>query len=111
MKPTKTDLQPYQNELHAAAVQFRVSTRTIRRWMAEVGLYNPRSGFGPGKLSANKAAEIRYLYRTDQFTQVELAERFQVTQAMICRIVNNLAYPIDLMIAGAAEYKKRPRVP
>lgn len=101
--PTKEDLLLYADKIEVAAKEYKVSTRTIRRWLGKEGIYKPKTGYGPGKLDAATASEIRRLYQTDEFTQSELAIKFNVTQAMICRIVNNKAYHIDLIIGGKAD--------
>ena len=102
MRPNKEELRKY--DIPTAAKKFEVSTRTIRRWLAQEGIYNPKPGYGPGKLDKNKAAEIRRLYFVENYTQIKLAKIHGVTQAMIGRIVNNLAYKVDLRVQGSADY-------
>lgn len=103
--PDRLELIPYQNHLEEAAKHFDVSQRTIRRWLAKVGLYNPKKGWGRGKLGHSQAQEIRDLYRQEKYTQAELAEMFDVSQGMICRIVNNLNYRTSLRLTGEASYR------
>lgn len=108
MIPSKDSLIPYQDKFRDAAHRFGVTIRTIRRWMCHYGIYKSRKGYGPGKLNPAKAAEIRRLYRSDQYTQSKLAEQYGVTQAMICKIISNVAYRVDLMIGGSVSAKKTP---
>lgn len=103
MKPTKEELNKYSIDI--AAKKYCVSTRTIRRWLEGYKIYHPRKGYGPGKLDMKKAAEIRRLYRSE-FTQTQLADMFGVTQAMICKIINNTAYRVDLTLSGKAIIRK-----
>ena len=79
--PNKEELQIYTHQLEAAANHYQVSMRTIRRWLLQQGIYCPRKGYGPGKLDTTRASEIRRLYRTDKYTQAQLAGMFAVTQA------------------------------
>lgn len=106
-KPTKEELTAYKNKIKVAANKFKVTERTIRRWMSSYGLYNPNDG--PGKLDPKKAGKIRKLYRTKDYTQSKLADLFNVTQAAICKIINNKTYPgHGLSLSGQAQYTKKP---
>mgnify|MGYP002624854821 CR=1 FL=1 len=104
-RPDRLELIPYQNHLEEAAKNFGVSQRTIRRWLTEVGLYNPRKGWGRGKLARTQVQKIRDLYRQEKQTQAEMAEMFDVSQAMICRIVNNLSHRTTVRLGGEASYR------
>ena len=104
-KPDRLTLLPYQNHLSEAAKRFDVSERTIRRWLDEFGLYHPKKGWGRGKLNQDQVCEIRELYQQEKCTQAQLAEMFNVTQAMICRIVNNVSHRTALRLSGSAEYR------
>jgi hypothetical protein len=59
---------------------------------------------GP-KLNMLKAAEIRQLYSTKEFTLNDIAIRFGVSTASIGKIVNFQMYKPELAIAGNAEVK------
>ena len=71
--------------------------------MVECGLTH-FDGKGAGKLNFTMAKRIRALYASDLHTQNELADMFQVSQSMICRIVNNQAYKSDVTFGGSAIY-------
>ena len=88
--------------------KFDVTERTARRWLEKHELYKPKVNFRPNKLNLQKANEIRNLYKLG-WTQQKLAERFNVTQAMICRIINNIAYHQQLRFAGNANAMVRLR--
>lgn len=104
-KPDRLNLLPYQHHMKEAADKFGVTERTIRRWLAEEGLYRPRKGWGRGKLTQAKAQRIRELYREERHTQSELAEKFDISQAMVCRIVNNQSHRTTFRLAGEAMYR------
>lgn len=104
-KPNRLALIPYQNHLKEAANKFDVTERTIRRWLSEEGLYSPRKGWGRGKLTQTQVQKIRELYRQDKHTQAELAEKFDISQAMVCRIVNNTSHRTTFRLTGGAEYR------
>lgn len=103
--PTKEDLVRYGKDYKSAATFYRVSERTIRRWMVNMEIYKPKDGYKPGKLNQSIARQIRVLYDTDKYTQTALAEKFKVTQAIIGRIINNLIYKTELKLGGTAEVK------
>lgn len=48
--------------------------------------------YGRKRLTEVQACEIRTLYATEQYTQKQLAEIYEVSQSLICKIVNNLAH-------------------
>lgn len=102
MKPTKKQLLSYVGNFKSAAKKFDVSERTIRRWMKEHDIYEPKIGFGPSKLDKRKAAKIRKLDACGKYTQTELAKMFNVTQATIGRILNNIYYKVPFTIQGSA---------
>lgn len=101
---TKKDLLPFKHDIEGAAKTFGVSERTIRRWLKKLDIYEPREGYGPGKVDIERAAEIRRLYE-EGHTQAELGKMYGITQAMIGRIVNNLAYRVDLRLTGSADHR------
>ena len=101
----KEELAVYGKNYKEAAIFYRVSERTIRRWMKSLKIYLPKEGYYPGKLDMITAQKIRDLYNTDKYTQTELAKRFKVSQGTIGKIINNLIYRADLMIGGSAEAK------
>ena len=103
MKPPKKDLLPFAANLKEAAKRFNKSERTVRRWLEEYELYCPRKNFRPGKLREH-TKEIRALDATGKYTQMELADMFDVTQAAIGRVLNNIYYK-TIMITGKADAK------
>lgn len=102
MNPTKEELLPFADDIDGAAKHFSRSTRTIRRWLQAKGLYRPNEKFRPGKIDKKIAAEIRRLEKTGDYNQTELAEMFEISQAMAGRIINNQAHRVDLKIGGSA---------
>lgn len=112
MKPSKDELEKYQNNLAGAAKAFDVSERTIRRWLEAEGLYKPTEGYGPNKLTPKQVDEIRHLHTVKKYTQAQLGKKFGVTQATIGRIINNIYHKrADLKIGGTAVVSYRDRPP
>lgn len=103
-RPSRLELLPYRHHLKEAAEHFSVSERTIRRWLDAEGLYDPRKGWGPGKLESEEVCSIRQLYDSGECTQLEIAERFGITQAMVCRIINNQSHRIAIRLRGQADH-------
>ena len=106
-RPNKSELIDYMHDIKGAALRWGVNERTIRRWLALEDLYNPRDGYGPGKLDKEKAAQIRRLSSTG-YTQSQLGTIFNVSQAMVGRVVNNIAHPVNMRLKGTAEVKYSP---
>ena len=69
------------------AEKFGVSERTARRWLAKFGLYKPRSGYGPGKITEAQAIEIRDARKAGEPVK-DLAARYGVTLATIYRVAS-----------------------
>lgn len=90
-------------DIKEAAKFFNVSERTIRRWKEKLGIYEPEEKYRPGKVGKEVAAEIRRMERSDEYTQKELAEIFNISQPMIGKIINNVAYRSG--ISGIAEVR------
>ena len=99
-KPNKEELACFSCDIKSAAEKWEVSERTIRRWLQAENLYKPRKGFGPGKLKNKEIEEIRRL--KSSYTQAQLGKMFNVSQAMVGRIVNNISHPVDMKIRGFA---------
>ena len=89
MVPSKQELQSHTDK--ELALRYRCSVRTVQRWRKKLNIKRP--GWGPRKLNMDKAREIRRRYWDDNLTQQELAELYQVSQAAIGRVVNNITYP------------------
>ena len=102
--PTKKELQQFLSSMGKKdiATQYGVSESTINRWMRTYGLC--REGWGAGKLSYEKAQEIRKLYSGGKYTQEKLAEEINVCQSTINKIVNNVIYK-EKTLTGTADVK------
>lgn len=77
-----------------AAEHFGISPRTLSRRLAEFGLIRP--GWGAGKLDVAQAEQIRRDYEAGLKTQKELSIEYSVTPKTIWRIVNEMAYRIEV---------------
>jgi predicted XRE-type DNA-binding protein len=80
---------------------FGVCERTARRWQQKLDEYHPNERYCPGKINKKIAVEIRGLDRSGNYTQKKLAEIYGISQPMIGKIVNNLAYRTG--ITGTAD--------
>lgn len=92
MIPSKEELSPYVKNRKEAATKFGVTERTIINWLVRHELYEPTKNFGCGKLSMEKAQEIRKLHK-DGAAMKDLAEQYHVTVSSISRILHNINYP------------------
>lgn len=91
MIPSKEELLPYVHNRKEAAAKFSVTEKTIMRWLQKYGLYQPRSNYGPGKLSLEIARQIRRSYN-DGKTMTELATEHGVTVSTISRVLHNIIH-------------------
>jgi len=91
MRPPKEKLEPFVNDRQMAAEKYKVSERTVSRWMQYYGILERKNNMGCNKLDANKAHEIRQK-RSEGATLKELAEEFGVTFSTISRIIHNINY-------------------
>jgi DNA-binding XRE family transcriptional regulator len=98
MHPKKEELILYQNNILGVSEHFNVSKRTARRWLKRHNLLESKNCV-PNKLK-DCYLEIRRL--EDKYTQKQLAEMYDVTQAAIGKIVNNISYKTNLQIKGSA---------
>jgi transposase len=103
MIPKLDELKPYTNDPKMAAKKFEVSERTIKRWLTFYKLYEPKNS-QPNKLNKAKANIIRDL-DIQGYTQKELAKMFNVSQANIGRIINNIYYKTHIHLKGSAIVK------
>lgn len=101
---TKKELQQYLDSMSKkdVAAELEISQSTLNRWMKVHGLC--RKGWGPGKLSYEKAQEIRKLYSSGKHTQESLAEKMKVCQSTINKIINNTIYK-EKFLSGKADVK------
>jgi len=83
--------------------QFHISRRTLNRVLKANGLTN----FGLDRLESLQVGEIRTLYQTKEYTQTELADKYQVSQSLISKIVNNSIHRniTSFVIGGEADVK------
>ena len=98
MKPTKPELQPYEYDIKGAVQTFNVTEQTIRRWLKHYHLYHPRTNYGPKHVHKSTINEIRKIAKTDKYTQKELGQKYGLSQAMIGRIINEIAHHTDLCL-------------
>lgn len=83
---------------------FGMSERTLDRLIQEYGLQ--RANMGRKDLSKQSIYDIRLLYRMG-YTQDHIAERFNVSQSLVSKIVNKHVHKLstDLSPTGAADVK------
>jgi len=103
--PTKKELQEALSKMKKKeiAAEYNVSESTVNRWLKSHDLV--RKGWGPGKLSVDKAREIRNLYAAGEYTQEQLAEMMDVCQSAINKIINNQTYKDGASFGGEADVK------
>jgi len=101
MKPTKETLYPFRKDIRNAANYFGVTEQTIRRWLKYYEIYEPKRNYGPNKLTAQDKIVIRKLYFSDKHTQQEIADKFEISQTMVGKIVNK--YHSDIHFGANAE--------
>lgn len=82
---------------------YQISRRTLNRILKERGL----TGFGLDRVDDQTVGEIRLLYRRKQYTQKELADKYNVSQSLISKIVNDLVHRnvTNFVIGGEADVK------
>lgn len=92
-----------ENSRHFICEQYQISRRTLNRVLKERGLV----GFGIDRLDNKTVVEIRTLYNSKEFTQTELADKYNVSQSLISKIVNNAVHrnSTSFVIGGEAEVK------
>ncbi len=90
------------NTLAEIAGIYNVSKSTISRLVKKFNLTRPN--YGSHKLSLDEANRIRELHDSGK-TQQELAREYQVTQATIGRIINNIYYKKNSLLGGQADIK------
>lgn len=89
-RPPKEELLAFTDKKQAAE-HYKVSVRTIVRWLEFYDSYAPRANFGSNKLSLQKAREIRDLHTAGVSMKV-LAKKYKVTFSAISRVVHNLTH-------------------
>ena len=90
MKPSKAELQLFVADYKSAANQFKVSEKTVSRWMKSEGLHEVKENYGV-KLNLEKAREIR-LKHSEGVEIKDLALQYNVTFSTISRIIHNITY-------------------
>lgn len=96
--------------LEEAAAYYGKSTRTIRRWLKKAGIYQPQEKYQPGKIDKQKALQIRRLEK-EGLTQTEIAEKFNISQPMVGKIINNYAHKLNFSLGGSAGCHFNPNKP
>lgn len=91
MIPAKEELVPFNGDKKSIAKAFKVTDRTVYRWLKHHGLDCPKKNFGPYKLDDSKAKEIRRLHASGISAKL-LAKKYGVTIAAIGRVLNNITY-------------------
>lgn len=79
-----------------------ISQRTLSRLLSKYGLV--RKNYGPKKLTDTQIYNIREIYNSGNKTQKTLSEIFGISQAMVCKIVNQAPVKNPLL-GGAADVK------
>jgi len=62
---------------------------------------------GPKKLDLKTIQEIRFLYGNGEFTQQQIAAKFNLSQSTVCKIINNYIHKNipTIQIGGDAAVK------
>lgn len=83
--------------------QFFISRRTLNRVLKNKGLKH----FGLDRLEDYQVIEIRTLYQSKEYTQMELADKYQVSQSLISKIASNSIHRniTNFVIGGEADVK------
>lgn len=82
---------------------YQISRRTLNRILKEKGL----TGFGLDRIDDQTVGEIRLLYQRKEYTQTELADKYNVSQSLISKIVNAQVHRnvANFVIGGEADVK------
>lgn len=66
-----------------------------------------RENYGPKNLSGETVSEIRSLYLAGSFKQSELAEKFNISQSLVSKIVNKQVHrsSFNLQVGGEAKVR------
>jgi transposase len=91
MKPLKSELQLFVSDYKSAAIHFKVSEKTVSRWMKIEGLHKAKENYGV-KLNLEKAREIR-LKHSEGAKIKDLSSQYNVTFSTISRVIHNITYP------------------
>lgn len=94
-----------QGTREAICKQCQISPRTLDRIIRDYKL--TRSNFGPKRLTKSTARTIRELYSQGNFTQTQIAEKFGVSQALVCKIVNKCIHRNTSSLVFRGEAKAR----
>lgn len=88
--PKIEELLIFSNDKKSASKFFKVSEKTICRWMKIYKIYTPKKNYGK-KLNEQKAIEIRNKYRSGKKIK-DIAKEYNVTFSTISRIIHNINY-------------------
>lgn len=64
-----------------------ISMRTLDRLIKKKGL--TKINHGPKRLNQKVIEEIRILYKSKKYKQKQIAEKFEVSQSLVSKIINN----------------------
>ncbi len=98
MLPKKEELTPFAHDIKGGAIYFNKSERTIRRWLQKHKIYFPDVKYRPGKVSKEMAKEIRAM---EHLPQAEIGKKYNISQAMVGRIINQINHKPDLSLSGS----------
>jgi|688.fasta_scaffold164289_4 predicted XRE-type DNA-binding protein len=69
---------------------FEISERTLDRIIKDYDM--AKMNHGPKNLSSQIISDIRNLYQTGKYKQKEIAEKYNISQSMVSKIVNNQSH-------------------
>ena len=99
----------YDGDRAKIAETYKVSERTVLRWLKHYNIFEARKNYGPNKLDTKKAKEIRRLHAAGS-SMKDLAAKYKVTISAIQRVVRHITYPT---LKGTADvyvvYNPTPR--
>lgn len=84
---------------------FQISERTLDRLIKDHDL--TKINYGPKKLCKQTISDIKNLHQLGQLTQKEIASKFNISQSMVSKIVNNQVHKNakSIKISGSASVK------
>jgi DNA-binding transcriptional regulator LsrR (DeoR family) len=84
---------------------FKISERTLDRIIKDNHL--TKLNYGPKNLSMQTISDIRNLHQTGKYKQKDIASKFNISQSLVSKIVNNQVHkgPKCLKVSGQASVK------
>lgn len=80
-----------------------LSERTLDRIIFKYGL--TKKNYGRKNISQENIKTIKNLYLSGEYKQKDLAKKFNVTQSLISKIVNNQVHKKAISISGCASVR------